>query len=650
MKKLFAFFAAVLFTGSMMAAVTLLPGDFSAATNAATSASKGGVNVAITTGTITSDQIRIFKDQTVTFTSESTITTIVFKCTASGTDQYGPGCFGAQTGYSYDGNTGTWTGSSNSVSFKAATSQVRATQIVVYLNGEVPPTVVYDTLTVAEAITACAALDSAASSQQEVFVEGYVVNADPFSPSYKNQTFFMSDDPAVKDSTFEAYGALPLIGEAKDTIQLYDGDKVRAFGFLKRYYDKNTKSFQLELSNPKVEVLDTVPGKDRSLPDIPTITVARALEIGGALASNSVSPEYYVVEGYVSYIDAFFSEDFGNETFYISDDQTQRTKNNAFEVYRGKPNTEKEIGLGAKVSVKCKIKNYSGTIENDGSNIAFDVIEASTFVPDTLDIDEAVTTALAVSGNNVATPVYYVVKGFVNEVQTVYSSKYNNATFTMAQYPNEASGALKAYQASILKADSNKVKTAGKAPSDLYVHVMGYLTKYNTSAQLVKGSHVAFVEAPVIVFDTISAADADSIARSLLVNGQKRVTVKAYIAKTGEYDEGKISVWLNDDPSSTYGVIQAYKAIASDEYGPACKHGDLVLVEGSVSHTVNPDDETKHYYQIAAGAQLTLLEAGPSQGIENIVLTEKAQKVVVDGVVYIIRDNKMYDIMGVQVR
>ena len=38
------------------------------------------------------------------------------------------------------------------------------------------------------------------------------------------------------------------------------------------------------------------------------------------------------------------------------------------------------------------------------------------------------------------------------------------------------------------------------------------------------------------------------------------------------------------------------------------------------------------------------------QGIENVVLTEKAHKVMVDGVVYIVRDHKMFDITGTQVR
>ena len=38
------------------------------------------------------------------------------------------------------------------------------------------------------------------------------------------------------------------------------------------------------------------------------------------------------------------------------------------------------------------------------------------------------------------------------------------------------------------------------------------------------------------------------------------------------------------------------------------------------------------------------------ESIENVVLTEKAQKVVVDGVMYIIRDNKMFNVHGAQVR
>jgi hypothetical protein len=42
--------------------------------------------------------------------------------------------------------------------------------------------------------------------------------------------------------------------------------------------------------------------------------------------------------------------------------------------------------------------------------------------------------------------------------------------------------------------------------------------------------------------------------------------------------------------------------------------------------------------------------SGYEEGIENIVLTEKAHKVVVDGVIYIVRDNKLFNLQGAQVR
>ena len=38
------------------------------------------------------------------------------------------------------------------------------------------------------------------------------------------------------------------------------------------------------------------------------------------------------------------------------------------------------------------------------------------------------------------------------------------------------------------------------------------------------------------------------------------------------------------------------------------------------------------------------------EGIENVVLTEKANKVMVDGILYIVRDNKMFNVQGTQVR
>lgn len=125
----------------------------------AMSITKDGVTIAITGGTLANGtDYRFYKNQTLTVSCESEIAEIVLTCTANGTSKYGPGCFEAQEGYSYEGKVGTWTGSSTSVSFKAATDQVRATQIEVTIkntdpNYVAPPKITPETGTYYEAQT-----------------------------------------------------------------------------------------------------------------------------------------------------------------------------------------------------------------------------------------------------------------------------------------------------------------------------------------------------------------------------------------------------------------------------------------------------------------------------------------------------------------
>ena len=123
--------------------VTFVPTDFEAATSADYSTEKDGVTVAVTASTVTNDQLRIFKDQTITISSTvGNITKAVFTCTANGTSKYGPGCF-AGDGYTFEtsGKTGTWAGNVTSFTLKAESNQVRVTNIVVTIGGEVPSTV-----------------------------------------------------------------------------------------------------------------------------------------------------------------------------------------------------------------------------------------------------------------------------------------------------------------------------------------------------------------------------------------------------------------------------------------------------------------------------------------------------------------------------
>lgn len=182
--------------------ITLNASDFTAVTTAAAiDQTVQGVQVQISNGVINSSELRIYMNSTITISSSYTISAIVFECTASGTAKYGPGCFAAQDGYSYNNMTGTWLGSATSVSFTASKAQVRATKITVYFNGTQPgaDTWVPDTITVAQAR---ALVDN--GDTHDHYVLGYITSAPYFNESYGTVNFWIASERGGTD-TIQAY-------------------------------------------------------------------------------------------------------------------------------------------------------------------------------------------------------------------------------------------------------------------------------------------------------------------------------------------------------------------------------------------------------------------------------------------------------------
>ncbi|MBO5013745.1 MAG: hypothetical protein J6C57_06865, partial [Paludibacteraceae bacterium] len=107
---------------------------------------KNGVTMAVSSGILgtynNEMHYRIYKNQTLVLTSTvGNITSVQFTCTANNDEKYGPGCFTVDGGdYTYSGAVGTWTGSAAEITFSAAANQVRATQIVVTIEGGATPT------------------------------------------------------------------------------------------------------------------------------------------------------------------------------------------------------------------------------------------------------------------------------------------------------------------------------------------------------------------------------------------------------------------------------------------------------------------------------------------------------------------------------
>ena len=110
--------------------VTLTPENFPEATSEEFSCEYEGLTVTVSNGSVTEEDVRIFKGQTIEISAEEVVS-IEFTCTKEGTTKYGPGGFKSIEGYSYSGKVGTWTGSAESVQLLAETNQVRITELVV---------------------------------------------------------------------------------------------------------------------------------------------------------------------------------------------------------------------------------------------------------------------------------------------------------------------------------------------------------------------------------------------------------------------------------------------------------------------------------------------------------------------------------------
>ena len=150
MKKITLFLSAMLFSVMSFAGVVTFDADAdkgNAGTDsnnaAAYQITKDGVTIEVSSGILgtynNEMHYRIYKNQTLKITSTvGNITKVEFTCTANGEAKYGPGCFTVSTGsYTNDGGAvGTWTGSTAEIVFTASLNQVRASQIVVTIDGE----------------------------------------------------------------------------------------------------------------------------------------------------------------------------------------------------------------------------------------------------------------------------------------------------------------------------------------------------------------------------------------------------------------------------------------------------------------------------------------------------------------------------------
>lgn len=177
-------------------------------------------------------------------------------------------------------------------------AQTVSVDITVNDGGETPQPVEADTITVAKALEVIAALENNATTAEEYLVKGYVVEVTDINTSYGNITFTIVDAIGGENvlTVFRAKG----FNGAKITDEnlLKAGDVVVVKGKLQKYVKDEVVT--PEVTSGSIVTINGKNGGDTPQPEIQTITVAKALEIGSALEANKTTNEEYIVKGIVA--------------------------------------------------------------------------------------------------------------------------------------------------------------------------------------------------------------------------------------------------------------------------------------------------------------------------------------------------------------
>ena len=411
----------------------------------------------------------------------------------------------------------------------------------------------------------------------------------------------------------------------------------------------------------KIEIFE--PGEEPAEPEVEvadTINVAKAIELGMKLDSMATDSVVYAVEGYVINAGSF-SMLYHNQSWYMADSATATASD--FQAYNCFPiegNDTLKVLNGDKVQIIGKLKKFYNKsaakyiIEIEKANATFiSKVEGDHTVVVTT---EEVTVAQALTigaglADNASTEKQYKITGYVSAEDVAYSDQYKNQSFWVADdatstAASNADGAFYVYRGKPENEEALAVGTKVEFTCTIkkYVGSNGAVIE-NADQNII----IKVLEAPVVELDTINVAQAVDLALALDNNAvsAKKYAIVGYVAKIKtEYSSQykNISFYMTDDATQTYGDLQVYRGAISEADGTTLAAGDRVTVVGKLKNNFYNDANSA---QTDAGAEVTV---DWKAAIENITLTEEVNKVIVDGVLYIVRDGKIYNVQGVQVR
>lgn len=232
-----------------------------------------------------------------------------------------------------------------------------------------------DPYNIAGIIKATENLNSGETLPEKVYFTGVVTSVKECSPSYGNATFYLGDD-IESTKTFYVYQCLGLGNKniaSEDEVQV--GDTITIYGSITNYNGtietakKDAYIYKSSRNGSSEPVGEGEPKGSGTLED-PYNSVA-ANKVAAALSSTEQSGVVYV-KGKVVSIKEQYSTQFGNASYYISDDGTSAGQFYVFRsMYLGnkKYSSGDLLKEGDEVIVCGKLMNYMGntpeTVQNE---------------------------------------------------------------------------------------------------------------------------------------------------------------------------------------------------------------------------------------------------------------------------------------------
>ena len=491
------------------------------------------------------------------------------------------------------------------------------------------------------AVTTAAAIDQTVKDVH-VEISNGLINADQIRV-YKNATIKLTCTKEISAIVFtctaggtDNYGPGNFVVTAGDGAYSY---KNTVGTWLGTATSITLKASGAQVRATKIEVyLDgETPAADTWVADTVSVSDARALIDASDAHDHYV---FGVVAGQPFNLFSDFKD--GKVTFWLTDTATPADSLEAYQVL-GKDTAKwesldaawEELRVGDTVLVYASSLAKYGEIFEIASGFYAEKLGANPNPPaihqrDTVTAAEAVEIAKTLtpaSGKSLSTTDEYVVKGFVTKIKDA-----DQKTYFLGGEPAEGYGDnFQAYQCASIDSEV--------ALFD-YVYVTGKIMNYNggtyNNYEISKGTLV-HGEAPKIdtieVTPTEALALVDTLADDVTLPGM--YAVKGFVGTAYDAEDGIQTFYVADEKGG-FAKFQAYNANVGD--APVETGWEVRVIGKLYKHGSN------------ATIKNGTVEVLATEGIENVVLTEKAQKVVVDGVVYIVRDNKMFDTLGNQVR